>query len=217
MFPDVGYSYAEYDLYQSLKGNNAVNASVFRMAVQPTKFLEVGANLWFNQELSSNPDKIVISTKWRVWIYQSEKIKLSLSPGSWSSIYFNEYSVKNLGYCFAGLTINHSKYIYTRFMLGGYGKYWKSGPEAIGQEEFTSGLIAGLEQRLTKELVFVTDYFQGSGEGFGLATGFVCYLLKGGTNLPIYAAYQFDNDSRENDLVILQLGYFFRAYSNGKK
>lgn len=100
-------------------------------------------------------------------------------------------------------------------MLGGYGKHWKEGPE-LGQKEVQGGLMAGLEQRITRKLVFVTDYFQGSGEGFGLATGFVFYALDNGGNLPIYLAYQLDNDSRKNDLLVFELGYFFRAYKKAK-
>jgi hypothetical protein len=83
--------------------------------------------------------------------------------------------------------------------------------EKLGQKTFTSGVIAGVEQRLTKKLVFVADYFQGSGEGFGLAAGFVFYASENGKNLPLYLAIQRDNDSRKNDLIIAQVGYFFRA------
>jgi hypothetical protein len=61
----------------------------------------------------------------------------------------------------------------------------------------------------------VADYFQGSGEGFGLATGFVYYALNKGSNQPVYVAYQFDNDSRDNDLLILEIGYTFNFF--GKK
>lgn len=212
MFPDVGYSYVEFDQYASLKGNANVNASVFRAMLQPLPYLEVGSNLWFNRELSSNPDKLVISTKWRLWLKKNERIKLSLSPGSWSSFYFQrDIAVKNIVYTFAGLSVNHSDVIYTRLMLGGYGKHWKEAPD-LGQKEIQGGLMAGLEQRLSKKLVFVTDYFQGSGEGFGLATGLVFYLLNNGNNLPVYLAYQFDNDGRQNDLIVFEIGYFFRVY-----
>ena len=215
MLPANGYAYAEYDHYQTVKSNKSVNADVFRLSVQATPFLEVGSNLWFNKENSSNPDKWVLATKWRIPIYKSDKIKISMSPGSWTSFYLHDnVQVKNILYNFFGFSIQHNENIYTRLMLGGYGKYWKYSEE-IGMEKFTSGLIAGVEQRLSKELVFVTDYFQGSGEGFGLATGFVFYALKGGQNLPIYLAYQFDNDSRENDLLIFELGYTFNFF--GKK
>lgn len=217
MFPDVGYSYVEYDIYQTINDNKVVNANVIRGMIQPAKFCEIGANLWFNKELSTNPDKIVLSTKWRVWLYKNEKLKLSMVPGSWSSFYFdNDVPLKNIVYDFLGLSIQHSQTIYTRLMIGGYGKYWKYA-ETLQQNKFTSGMIAGLEQRLSRQLVFVTDYFQGSGEGFGLATGFVFYALNKGTNLPLYAAYQFDNDNRENDLIIVQLGYFFRVWGKDKQ
>jgi len=213
MFPDVGYSYVEYDQYISVKGNENVNANVLRGMIQPLRFLEVGTNLWFNKELDTNPDKLVISTKWRIWLRQNEKIKLSLSPGSWSSFYFQkDIAIKNIVYTFAGLTVNHSDVIYTRLMLGGYAKHWKESVE-LGQDEWQSGLMAGIEQRLSKKFVFVTDYFQGSGEGFGLATGFVYYAINNGSNLPIYLAYQFDNDSRANDAMIFEIGYFFKAYT----
>jgi hypothetical protein len=126
MFPDVGYAYAEYDRYQTFSGNTNVNADVTRIAYQLTPFVEVGTNLWFNKELPKSPDKIVLSTKWRVWLHQGEKVKLSLSPGTWTSFYFDKnISVKNLGYTFLGFTYYHSETIYSRLMLGGYGKYWK--------------------------------------------------------------------------------------------
>jgi hypothetical protein len=217
MFPQVGYGYAEYDRYQSVRGNENVNADVTRIAYQLTPFVEVGTNLWFNKELPKNPDKIVLSTKWRVWLFQGEKIKLSLSPGSWTSFYFDKnISLKNIGYTFLGLTFNHSEKIYTRLMLGGYGKYWKFN-EKLGQKVLTGGVIAGIEQRLTKRLVLVSDYFQGSGEGFGLAAGFVYYAAENGKNLPLYFAFQRDNDSRKNDLIIAQIGYFFRAIRRSAK
>jgi hypothetical protein len=92
-------------------------------------------------------------------------------------------------------------------MVGGYAKYWKD-----ADDEFTTGLIAGIEQRLTRRLVFVTDYFQGSGEGYGVSPGFVFYAKDEGSNLPIYLAYQFDNDDRANDLLLLEIGYMFQLF-----
>ncbi|MEK6783539.1 MAG: hypothetical protein AABY93_17685 [Bacteroidota bacterium] len=206
MLPDVGYSYSEYDLYQSLKGQKTVNASVFRMSVQAAPFLETGANIWFNSDHPQDPNRIVLATKWRVWLYQNKKVKLSMSPGNWTSLYFvKDTPMKNILYNFLGISIQHSKYIYTRFMFGGYGKFIKN-------QTSQYGLITGLEQRLSKSLVFVTDYFSGSGEGYGLAPGFVFYAKENGTNLPIYLAYQFDNDSRQNDLLLFEIGYFLRYW-----
>ncbi len=209
MLPAVGYSYIEYDQYQSLKGTDAVNAYVARMSVQATPFLEVGANLWMSKEVPANPDKVVLATKWRMWLYQSEKFKVSMSPGNWSSVYFDKNkSMKHIVYDFVGFTMQHTETIYTRVMAGGYGKYWKDNPG----KKFTNGFLAGFEQRLSKKLVFVTDYFQGSGEGFGLAPGFVYYAMDNGNNLPIYLAYQIDNDTRKNDLILFEIGYTFKLF-----
>lgn len=216
MLPAVGYSYAEYDQYTSLKGNRSVNASVARISFQTTKFLEVGANFWFNADAPSDPNRVVVATKWRVWLYQSDKVKLSMSPGSWTSLYFQNTEVnpmKNIVYDFLGFTLNHNETIYTRLMLGGYGKFQKDRSNQFG-------LIAGVEQRLSKSLVFVTDYFSGSGEGYGLAPGIVWYAIQRGSNLPLYFAYQFDNDSRKNDLFLFEIGYLFRSWggkSQGRK
>lgn len=208
MLPDVGYAYAEYDQYTSLKGEKSVNASVARISFQTTKFLEVGANFWFNSDAPTDPNRVVLATKWRVWLYQGNKVKLSMSPGSWTSLYFQNRDVnpmKNIVYDFLGLTINHNESIYTRFMFGGYGKFQKSRTSQYG-------VIAGLEQRISKSLVFVTDYFSGSGEGYGLAPGLVWYALDNGTNLPFYFAYQIDNDSRKNDLFLFEVGYVFKTW-----
>jgi hypothetical protein len=209
MLPAVGYSYAEYDQYLSLQGNRTVNASVARISFQTTTFLEVGANFWFNADAPADPNRVVVATKWRVWLYQGDKVKLSMSPGSWTSLYFQRPEInpmKNIVYDFLGLTLNHTETIYTRLMLGGYGKFQRNRDNQFG-------LIAGVEQRLSKSLVFVTDYFSGSGEGYGLAPGFVWYALDNGTNLPLYFAYQFDNDSRKNDLFLFEIGYMFRAWT----
>jgi hypothetical protein len=97
--------------------------------------------------------------------------------------------------------------------MGSIGSIMKN----LGQKVLTGGIIAGIEQRLTKRLVLVSDYFQGSGEGFGLAAGFVYYAAENGKNLPLYFAFQRDNDSRKNDLIIAQVGYFFRAIRRGAK
>ena len=211
MLPDVGYSYSEYDLYQSLKGEKTVNASVFRMSVQATPFLETGANVWFNSDNPQDPNRVVLATKWRIWLHRSEKIVISMSPGSWTSFYFvKDTPMKNIIYDFIGLKIQHSKYIYTRLMLGGYGKFIKN-------QTSQYGIIAGLEQRLSKSLVFVTDYFGGIGEGYGLAPGFAYYATENGTNFPIYLAYQFDNESRQNDLLLFQVGYFLRYWKPKNK
>ena len=129
-----------------------------------------------------------------------------MSPGSWTSLYFvKDTPMKNIVYDFLGLSIQHSKYIYTRLMFGGYGKYVKD-------QTSQYGFIAGVEQRLSKKLVFVTDYFSGTGEGYGLAPGFVWYATENGTNFPIYLAYQFDNESRKNDLLLVEVGYFLRFW-----
>lgn len=211
MLPDVGYSYSEYDLYQSLKGQNAVNASVFRMSVQATPYLETGANVWFNSDNPQDPNRIVLATKWRLWLHQSDKIKISMSPGNWTSLYFvKDTPMKNILYDFVGISIRHSEDIYTRFMLGGYGKFIKN-------QKSQYGFIAGVEQRISKSLVFVTDYFSGSGEGYGLAPGFVFYAMENGTNLPIYLAYQFDNDTRQNDLLLFEIGYMLRYWKPKSK
>lgn len=209
MLPDVGYSYTELDIYRSLRGNETVNATVTRISVQATRFLEVGTNVWFNADHPRDPNRIVLATKWKINLVQNEKIKLSLSPGSWTSFHFDkETPVKNLIYTFVGLNHMEGANAYTRLMLGGYTKYFGSKPVQYG-------MIAGIEHRFTRKFVFVTDYFQGSGEGFGLATGFVFYAMGKGSNLPLYFAYQFDNDSRANDLLLLEVGYFFRMF--GKK
>lgn len=81
--------------------------------------------------------------------------------------------------------------------------------------QFNYGAIAGIEHRFTDKFELVADYFQGTGEGFGLATGFVFYAADNGHNLPIYVAYQFDNETSQNDVFILQAGWFFRMF--GKK
>ena len=132
-----------------------------------------------------------------------------MSPGSWTSVYYNETPMKNIFYDFLGMSFQHNETIYTRLMMGGYGKFQKNANNQYG-------LIAGVEQRLSKSLVFVTDYFSGSGEGYGLAPGFVFYASQNGTNLPLYLAYQFDNDSRKNDLILFEIGYILKAWSRKK-
>ncbi len=210
MLPDVGYAYSELDIYRTLKGNENVNATVTRLSIQATRFLEVGTNVWFNSDHPQDPNRIVLATKWKINLYQTEKIKLSLSPGSWTSFYFDkETPIKNLIYTFVGFNHVEGGDRYTRLMLGGYTKYFGSNP-------IQYGMIAGFEHRFSKKFDFVTDYFQGSGEGFGLATGFVFYALDKGNNLPLYFAYQFDNDSRANDLLLLEVGYFFRMFGKHK-
>ena len=63
MLPDVGYAYAELDVYRSLKGNESVNATVTRLSVQATPFLEVGTNFWFNPDHPQDPNRVVLATK----------------------------------------------------------------------------------------------------------------------------------------------------------
>lgn len=135
-----------------------------------------------------------------------------MSPGFWESIYFN-HPMKHLIYDFLGFSVNHTDVIYTRLMFGAYGKYWKDGPaQSLPYKKFTKGVMAGVEQRISRSLVFVTDYFSGSGEGYGLAPGFLWYATENGKNLPFAFTYQFDNDSRKNDLLLLEVGYFFNLF-----
>lgn len=216
MLPDVGYAYVEYDRYQSLKGTESVNASVFRFSTQVTSFLEVGANTWWNSDNPADPNRIVLATKWKVKIFQKGHFNITMSPGNWSSVYFNGTSMKNIAYNFFGINHEEGKQAYTRIMFGAYGKHWNAGPE-FGQKETSFGLIGGVEHRFNNYIEFVADYFQGSGEGFGLAMGVVAYPLEKGHNLPLYFAYQFDNDSRANDLFLFQIGYFFRAFGQNRK
>ena len=208
MLPSVGSAYVEYDRYQSHKKTESVNASVIRWSVQPVKFLEVGVNTWFNSDHPADPNRAVLLTKWKVNLHQKGNITITMSPGNWSSVYFKENtSMKHLIYNFLGFTHREGPKAYTRLMFGGYGKY-------IGRfDNSTYGLIAGFEHRFNEKMEFVADYFQGSGEGFGLATGIVYYAMDNGHNLPLYFAYQFDNDSRANDLILFQIGYFFKAWT----
>ncbi len=209
MLPEVGYAYAELDVYRSLKGNDPVNATVTRLSVQATPFLEVGTNFWFNPDHPQDPNRVVLATKWKINLMNQNTIALSLSPGSWSSIYFDkETPMKHILYTFLGFNHEEGPKSYTRFMLGGYTKFWGDNPVQYG-------LIAGFEHRFSDKLEFVTDYFQGSGEGFGLATGIVFYAAENGHNLPLYFAYQFDNDSRANDVFLFEVGWLFRMF--GKK
>lgn len=216
MLPDVGYAYAEYDRYQSLKGTEAVNASVFRFSTQVTSYLEVGANAWFNSDNPQDPNRLVLATKWKANLFKKGDFTITMSPGNWTSIYYDGTSIKNIVYDFIGINHVEGPQSYTRVMVGGYGKHWKAAKE-FGQEELSFGMIAGFEHRFTDYIEFVADYFQGSGEGFGLAMGVVGYPLEKGHNLPIYLAYQFDNDSRANDLILFQVGYFFRAFTKQTK
>jgi hypothetical protein len=73
-------------------------------------------------------------------------------------------------------------------------------------------LSVGSNIALTITLNLLWIISRGSGEGFGLAAGIVYYAAEKGHNLPLYLAYQWDNDSRENDLILFQIGYFFRAW-----
>ena len=205
MLSNVGAAYVEYDRYQSLKQTESVNASVIRFSFQTTKFLEVGLNTWFNADHPDDPNRVVLATKWKVNLYQRGNVLITMSPGNWSSIYLTENTpMKNIIYNFFGFTHQEGTKAYTRLMLGGYGKY-------VGNSS-TYGLMAGFEHRFNDKMEFVADYFQGSGEGFGLALGIVYYAMDNGHNLPLYFAYQFDNDSRANDLVLFQIGYFFNAW-----
>ena len=204
MLAHPGAAYIEYDRYQSLRENNFVNASVFRFSYQVTNYLEVGANTWINNDHPLDPNRIVLSSKWRIKLYQKGNIAITMSPGNWSSIYLSENpGTKHLIYNFFGFTHQEGPKAYTRLMLGAYGKYIRT------IQNDTYGAIAGLEHRFNDKIEFVADYFQGSGEGFGLATGIVYYAMDNGHNLPLYFAYQFDNDSRANDLFLFQIGYFF--------
>jgi hypothetical protein len=204
MLAHPGAAYVEYDRYQTHKKNETVNASVVRFSFQATNFLEVGANTWFNADHPQDPNRVVLATKWKVVFYKKGDVTISMSPGNWSSLYFTENTAtKHLLYNFIGFTHQEGPKAYTRLMLGGYGKF-------IGNiRNDTYGAIAGLEHRFNDRIEFVADYFQGSGEGFGLATGIVYYAMDEGHNLPLYFAYQFDNDSRLNDLILFQIGYFF--------
>jgi hypothetical protein len=209
MLPDVGYAYAEVDVYRSLKGNDPVNATVTRLSVQATPFLEVGTNFWFNPDHPQDPNRVVLATKWKVHLFKKNTITMSLSPGSWTSFYFDkETPIKNILYTFIGINHEEGPKAYTRLMVGGYSKFFGDNPVQYG-------MIAGVEHRFSDKIEFVTDYFQGSGEGFGLATGIVFYAAQQGHNLPLYFAYQFDNDSRANDVFLFEIGWFFRMF--GKK
>lgn len=211
MLPDVGYAYAELDVYRSLKGNNAVNATVTRLSIQATPFLELGGNLWFNQDHPQDPNRFVLATKWKIPLFQKNTITLSLVPGSWTSFHFEkETPIKNLFYAFFGFNHEEGPKAYTRLMFGGYSKFFGDNPVQFG-------MIAGFEHRFSDKLEFVTDYFQGSGEGFGLATGIVFYAAQNGHNLPLYFAYQFDNDSRENDLLLFEIGWMFRMFDKNRE
>jgi hypothetical protein len=209
MLQDVGHAYVEYDRYQSMKGEGSVNASVLRGSVQATKFLELGANGWFNSDNPADPNRIVLATKWKLNLMHKGNLTLTVSPGSWTSVYFNKTPTKNILYNFVGLNHEEGPKTYTRVMFGGYGKFQD------GRQQY--GMIAGVEHRFNDYIEFVADYFQGSGEGFGLATGIVFYAMDKGHNMPIYFAYQFDNDTRRNDLVLMQVGYFFMAWKRTKR
>ena len=209
MLPAVGDAYAELDRYQSLKGNKSVNADVARLSVQALPFLEVGTNFWFNPDHPQDPNRVVLVTKWKVNLFKKNHLTMTLSPGSWSSIYFLENTpMKNLLYAFVGLNHEEGPKAYTRLMLGAYTKHF-------GDNPVQHGLIAGIEHRFNDKIEVVADYFQGTGEGFGLAMGIVYYAADNGHNLPLYFAYQFDNEGRQNDVLLVQVGYFFRMF--GKK
>ncbi len=211
MLPSVGSAYGELDRYQSLKGEDNVNSSVARLSVQATPFLEVGTNFWFNPDHPQDPNRVVLVTKWKIDVFKKNHLTMTVSPGSWSSVYFAEnIPMKNLVYAFVGLNYEEGPKAYTRLMLGGYTKYW-------GENPVQYGIIAGIEHRFSDKFELVADYFQGTGEGFGLATGFVFYAAEDGHNLPIYVAYQFDNEGSQNDVLLLQVGWFFRMFGKGNQ
>lgn len=211
MLPAVGYAYGELDRYQSLKGEDNVNSSVARLSVQATPYLEVGTNFWFNPDHPQDPNRVVLVTKWKIDVFKKNHLTITVSPGSWSSVYFAEnIPMKNLVYAFMGLNHEEGPKAYTRLMVGGYTKHW-------GENAVQYGIIAGIEHRFTDKFELVADYFQGTGEGFGLATGFVFYAAEEGHNLPIYVAYQFDNEGRQNDVLLLQVGWFFRMFGKGNQ
>lgn len=146
MLPDVGYSYVEFDRYQTVKSNNTVNASVFRASFQVTQYLEAGTNWWFNEDNPSDPNRVVLATKWKVNVFNSGKFTMTFHPGSWTSLYFDgETPMKNIVYGFMGLNHVEGPQSYTRLMLGGYGKF-------IKDVRSTYGLIGGFEHRFNDHI-----------------------------------------------------------------
>ena len=162
--------------------------------------IEVGANVYYTRTSSPQPISVQPNVKWQ--FYQNEKLGVAIAAGALLSTpvrHRNDSSTTGLVYVVGSKSFSGSHT--PRLTFGGY--------QLLGRfEDGTdkTGVMAAVEQPLTKNFSVLTDWFSGK-NSFGYVTPGVGITLSPKNN--IYAGYSIGNHGRGNNSLGVYYGHTF--------
>jgi hypothetical protein len=162
--------------------------------------VEVGANVYYTRASSALPITVQPNIKWQ--FYQNEKLGVAIAAGALLSTpvtHRTDGSTTGLVYVVGSKSFfgSHAP----RLTFGGY--------QLLGRfEDGTdkSGVMAAIEQPVTKKFSVLTDWFSGK-NSFGYVTPGVAFTFSPKDD--IYAGYSIGNQGRGNNSLGVYYGHTF--------
>ena len=198
--PRQVYFEADFITHFASYSNGGYQTYAPRVVVGLPGNTEVGVNVVYTRTSSPQPIAVQPNFKWK--FYSNEKRGLALAAGVLVSIPVTRRSdgrTTGLVYLVASKSFPGERG--PRLTFGGY--------HLVGRfDDGTdkTGVLAGLEQPLTKTFTFVTDWFSGNND-FGYVTPGLGITLSPKNN--IYAGYSFGNQGRGNNALGVYYGHTF--------
>ena len=162
--------------------------------------VEVGVNAYYTRASSSQPISVQPNVKWQ--FYQNEKLGVAIAAGALLSTpvtHRNDSSTTGLVYVVGSKSFSGSHT--PRLTFGGYQLL---GRFEVGTDK--TGVMAAVEQPLTKNFSVLTDWFSGN-NSLGYVTPGVGITLSPKNN--IYAGYSIGNQGRGNNSLGVYYGHTF--------
>jgi len=162
--------------------------------------IEVGANVYYTRASGAQPINVQPNVKWQ--FYQNEKRGVAIAAGALLSTpvtHRSDGSTTGMVYLVGSKSFSGSRA--PRLTFGGY--------QLLGRfEDGTdkSGVMAAIEQPVTKKFSILTDWFSGK-NSLGYVTPGVAYTFSPKNN--IYAGYSIGNQGRGNNSLGIYYGHTF--------
>ena len=162
--------------------------------------IEVGANVYYTRASSAQPITVQPNIKWQ--FYNNEKVGVAIAAGALLSTpvtHRSDGSTTGMVYLVGSKSFSGART--PRLTFGGYQLL---GRFADGTDK--SGVMAAIEQPVTKKFSVLTDWFSGK-NSLGYVTPGVAFTFSPKNN--IYAGYSIGNQGRGNNSLGVYYGHTF--------
>jgi len=171
-----------------------------RVVVGLPKNTEIGVNVFYTR--SGGPEPVTLQPNFKWQFFENERLGVAAAAGFLITIPLTRrHETKATGLFYVVGSKAFSGNYAPRLTFGGYGLV---GPFAEGTTR--KGVIAAIEQPVTRKVSFITDWFSGNND-FGYVTPGVGINFS--TKTSLYTGYSIGNEGRGNNFLSVYYGRTF--------